>query len=156
MIVNSGKWPCVCWKGVQANSVQCTVCNKLIHKWCSGVRGDLSRVADGFRCRRCDGTIQKVDLAEDLMVDGETYECVKSFCYLADTLDGDGRADLVRFAIGLYFLLITFFLHFFLSWISSLSISSSAMSASTLSTHVLFSLPTGLLPSTLYLIDFFT
>ena len=58
------------------------------------MRGDLSRVADGFRCRRCDGTIQEVDLAEDLMVDGETYECVKSFCYLADTLDGDGGADL--------------------------------------------------------------
>ena len=28
------------------------------------------------------------------MVDGETYECVKSFCYLGDTLDGDGGADL--------------------------------------------------------------
>ena len=54
----------------------------------------MSRVADGFRCRRCDGTIQEVDLAEDLMVDGETYECVKSFCYLGDTLDGDGGADL--------------------------------------------------------------
>ena len=71
MIVNSGKWPCgVCGKGVQANSVQCTVCNTWIHKRCSG---DLSWVADGFRCRRCDGTIQEVDLAEALMVDGETY-----------------------------------------------------------------------------------
>ena len=58
------------------------------------MRGDLSRVADGFRCRRCDGTIQEVDLAEDLMVDGETYECVKSLCYLGDTLDGEGGADL--------------------------------------------------------------
>ena len=28
------------------------------------------------------------------MVDGETYECVKSFCYLGETLDGDGGADL--------------------------------------------------------------
>ena len=29
MIVNCGKWPCgVCGKGVQANSVQCTVCKK--------------------------------------------------------------------------------------------------------------------------------
>ena len=29
IIVNSGKWPCgVCGKGVQANSVQCTVCKK--------------------------------------------------------------------------------------------------------------------------------
>ena len=27
------------------------------------------------------------------MVEGETYECVKSFCYLGDTLDGNG-ADL--------------------------------------------------------------
>ena len=61
-------------KEVQANSVQCTVCKKKwIHKQCSGVRGDLSRVVNGFRCRRCDGTIQEVDLAEDLMVDGETY-----------------------------------------------------------------------------------
>ena len=52
------------------------------------MRGDLSRVADGFRYRRCDGTIQEVDPAEYLMVDGETYECVKSFCYLGDTHDG--------------------------------------------------------------------
>ena len=55
-------------------SERSTVCKKWIHKLCSG---ELSRVADGFRCRRCDGTIQKVDLAEDLMVDGETYECVE-------------------------------------------------------------------------------
>ena len=41
---------------------------------------------------------QEVDLAEDLMVDGETYECVKSFCYLGDTLDGDGGADLAATA----------------------------------------------------------
>ena len=101
MIVNSGKWPCgVCGKGVQTNSVQCTICKQWIHKRCSGVRGgDLSRVADGFRYRRrCYGTIQEVDLAEDLMVDGETYECVKSFCYLGDTLDGDGGADLAATA----------------------------------------------------------
>ena len=58
---------------------QCTVCKKWIHKRCSGVRGDLSRVADSFRCRQCDGTIQEVDLAEELMVDGKTYGCVKSF-----------------------------------------------------------------------------
>ena len=58
------------------------------------MRGDLLRVADGFMCRRCDGTIQEADLAEDLMVDGETYECVKSFCYLRNTVDGDGAADL--------------------------------------------------------------
>ena len=96
IIVNSGKWPCgVCGKGVHSNSVPCTVCKKWIHKRCSG---DLLRVADGFRCRRCNGTIQEFDLAEDLMVDGETYECVKSFCYLEETLDGHGGADLAATA----------------------------------------------------------
>ena len=71
---------------------------KWIHKRCSGVRGDVSRVADGFRCRRCDGTIQEVVLADNLMVDGERYECVKRFYYLGDTLDGDGGADLAATA----------------------------------------------------------
>ena len=32
------------------------------------------------------------------MVDGETYGCVKSFCYQGDTLDGDGGADLAATA----------------------------------------------------------
>ena len=95
MIVNSGNRPCgVRGKGVQANSVQCTVCMKWIHKRCSGARGNLSRVSDGFRCKRCDGTIQEADLVGDLVVDGETYGYVKNFCYLVDTLDGDGGADL--------------------------------------------------------------
>ena len=59
MMVNSGKWSCgVCGKGVQSSCVQCTVCKKWIQKCCIGERGDLSRVADGFRCRQCDGIIQ--------------------------------------------------------------------------------------------------
>ena len=67
----------------------------MIHKQCSGVRCDLSRVADGFRYRRCDGTIKEVDIVKDLMVDGETYECAKSVCYLGDALDGDGGVVLL-------------------------------------------------------------
>ena len=39
-------------------------------------------------------TIQEADLAGDLVVDG----CVNSFCYLVDTLDGDGGADLAATA----------------------------------------------------------
>ena len=42
----------------------------------------LSLAVDVFRCKRCDGTIQEADLAGDLVVDGETYGCVKRFCYL--------------------------------------------------------------------------
>ena len=93
--MNTGKYKVMVGSsGVKANSVQCAVCIKWIHKRCSGVRGDLSRIADGFRCRRCDGTIQEADLAEDLMLDAETYGCVKSICYRGDTIDGDGGADL--------------------------------------------------------------
>ena len=32
----------------------------------------------------------------NLMVDGEIYECVKSFCYLGDTLDGADLAATAR------------------------------------------------------------
>ena len=98
MIVNSEKWCCgVCGNGVQT-LFSGTVCINWIIMGCSKVRGELSREADGFRYRRCDGTIQEADLAEDLMVDGETYVCVKSFCYLGDTLVEDGRADLAATA----------------------------------------------------------
>ena len=48
----------------------------------------MSLLADGFMCKRCDDTIQEADLAGNLVVDGETYGCVKSFSYLGDTLDG--------------------------------------------------------------------
>ena len=65
---------------------------------------------------------------------------------------------IVRFPIGLDFLFITFtfLLNFLLSWTSSLSISCSAISASTLSNHVFLGFPTGLLTSTLYSIHFVT
>ena len=63
---------------------------------------------------------------------------------------------IVHFPIGLDFLFKTFILHFFLSWTSSLSISSTAISSSTLSNHVLLGLPIGLLPSTPKSIHFFT
>ena len=37
----------------------------------SDVRGDLSLVADGFMCKRCDGTIQEDGLAGDQVVGGD-------------------------------------------------------------------------------------
>ena len=55
-------------------------------------------VVDSFKCKRCEATIQEADLAEDLSVDGKTYGCVKRFCYLGDSLDGDGGVDLAATA----------------------------------------------------------
>ena len=63
---------------------------------------------------------------------------------------------MVCFPLGLDFLFIIFLLHLFLSWGIFFSISSSAISGSTLSNHVLLGLPTGLLPSTPNSIHFFT
>ena len=42
-------------KRVQANTVKCALCKRWIHKQYSGVRGNLSLVVDGFRCKCCDG-----------------------------------------------------------------------------------------------------
>ena len=46
-------------------------------------------------CNRCDSTTQEADLTEDLVVDGETFGCVKILCYLGYTLGG---ADLATAA----------------------------------------------------------
>ena len=68
------------------------LCKKWIHTRYSSVRGNMSLVVDGYRCKQCDGTFQEADLAE--MMDGKTYGIVKRFFYMGDTLDGDGGADL--------------------------------------------------------------
>ena len=47
---------------------------------------------------RCDSTTQEANLTEDLVVDGETFGCVKILCYLGDTLDGDDGLDLATTA----------------------------------------------------------
>jgi len=39
------RWPCgVCCKGVGSNSLQCTSCQKWVHKKCSGIKGSMSKV----------------------------------------------------------------------------------------------------------------
>ena len=42
------------------------------------------------------------DLVEDLVVDEETYGCVESFCYLGDSLHGDGGAPPLEMERRLY------------------------------------------------------
>ena len=92
----SGAWPCgVCGKGVAANSSLCTACKKWVHRRCSGVIGSLTVASPTFTCRRYRGQTPRQDTADmkGITVDGETYEPVKTFCYLGDTLDAKGGAD---------------------------------------------------------------
>ena len=45
----AARWPCrVCSKGVGSNSLQCTSCQKWVHKKCSGIKGSMSKVANSF------------------------------------------------------------------------------------------------------------
>ena len=46
----AARWPCgVCSKGVGSNSLQCTSCQKWVHKKCS-IKGSMSKVAKSFIC----------------------------------------------------------------------------------------------------------
>ena len=93
----TGDFPCgVCNKGVGANSITCTICRKWIHKRCSGITGRLSGAKEDFICRKCKGIMPRPSVVGDgeyLVVDGEKYGVVNSYCYLGDTIDGNGGAS---------------------------------------------------------------
>ena len=87
-------WPCgVCSKGVGSNSLQCTSCQKWVHKKCSGIKGSMSKVAKSFICRGC---LNPVTSAGRTSVDigaSAKLELVDKFCCLGDMLSVDGDAD---------------------------------------------------------------
>ena len=88
------RWPCgVCSKGVSSNSIQCSSCQKWVHKKCSGIKGSMSKVAKSFIFRGC---LNPVNCAGRTSVDigaSAKLELVDKFCYLGDMLSVDGDAD---------------------------------------------------------------
>ena len=88
------RWPCgVCNKGVGSNSLQCTSCQKGVHKKCSGIKGSMSKVATSFVCSGC---LNPETSAGRTSVDigaSAKLELVDKFCYLGDMLSVDGDAD---------------------------------------------------------------
>jgi len=87
------RWPCgVCSKGVGSNSLQCTSCQKWVHKKCSGIKGSMSKVVKSFICRGC---LNPVTSAGRTSVDigaSAKLELVDKF-YLGDMLSVVGDAD---------------------------------------------------------------
>ena len=72
-----------CSKGIVANSLQCT---SYIMKWvqrrCSGAKGSLQTASAAFICEKCQGETPPLVMPEEgLVVDGEKYDIVDSFCY---------------------------------------------------------------------------
>jgi len=48
-VQNARRWPCgVCGRGVGRNSIQCTKCQKWVHKKCSGVTASVIKVSKTF------------------------------------------------------------------------------------------------------------
>ena len=50
----AARGPCgVCGRGVGSNSIQCTSCQKWVHKKSSGINGSMYKVMKSFICRCC-------------------------------------------------------------------------------------------------------
>ena len=92
-VVDSGKYHCgVCGKGVDENSIQCTLCMKSwVHKRCSGISRKLrAKDAEAFKCKTCVNGAKGSNKSE--LDDGSKFECVDKFCYLGDMLCAGGGA----------------------------------------------------------------
>jgi len=54
----AARWPCgVCGRGVDSNSIQCTSCQKWVHKKCSGIKGSMYKVMKSFICTGCSNPV---------------------------------------------------------------------------------------------------
>jgi len=86
----AARWSCgVCGRGVGSNSIQCTSCQKWVHKKCSGINGSMYKVMKSFICRGC---LNPVTGTGHTSVDVD-LELVDKFCYLGDMLSVDGDTD---------------------------------------------------------------
>ena len=91
--VVSGRYPCgVCGRGVGVNSILCNVCDRWVHKRCTGLRS-VNRVSN-FCCpactRRREGrTIRR----EPIVVGDDELGEVDQFCYLGDIVDSEAGVE---------------------------------------------------------------
>ena len=90
-VVDSRKYPEVCGKSVDFNSIKCTLCMKWVHKRCSGISRKLrAKDAEAFKCKTCvkgarDSIKTEAGCVE--LDDGSKFELVDKFCYsLGDML----------------------------------------------------------------------
>jgi len=79
--------------GVGNSSIQCTSCQKWVHRKCSGINGSMYKVMKTFVCR---GWVNPVTGTGRTSVDicvNANLDLGDKFCYLGDTLSVDGDAD---------------------------------------------------------------
>ena len=83
----------VCGRGVGSNSIQCTSCQKWVHKKCSGIKGSMYKVMKSFICRGCSNPATNTRHTGVNTGASSNWELVDKFCYLGDTLSVNGDAD---------------------------------------------------------------
>jgi len=88
------RWPCgVCGRGVGNDSVQCTSCQKSVHKKCSRIKGSMYKVVKIFVCRGCVSPITGTGRTRVDIDDNANLELIDNLCYLGDMLSVDGNSD---------------------------------------------------------------
>ena len=92
----AARWPCgVCGRGAGSNSIQCTRCQKWVHKKCSGMKRSMYKVMKSVICRGCSNPVISTGRSNvDIDIDASAnLEVVDKFCYLGDMLNVDGDTD---------------------------------------------------------------
>jgi len=93
-VQKAARWPCgVFGRGVGSNSIQCTSCQKCVHKKCSGIKGSMYKVMKSFICRGCSNPVISTRHISVDIGTSANLEVVDKFCYLGDMLSVDGDAD---------------------------------------------------------------
>ena len=75
------------------NSIQCTSCQKCVHKKCSGIKGSMSLVMKSLICGGCLNSVTSTGCTSVGISVCANLEVVVKFCYLDDMLSVDGNAD---------------------------------------------------------------
>ena len=76
----------VCGTGVGRNSVQCTNCQKWVHKKCSGIKYIMIRVCQSFVCKGCTDQPASMDRTSMDTGDGTSMQLLDKFCYPGNML----------------------------------------------------------------------
>jgi len=82
----------VCDRGVGSNSIQCTSCQKWVHKKCC-IKGSMYKVMKSFICRGCVNLVTSTGCTCVHIGASANLELLDKFCYLCDMLSVDGDAD---------------------------------------------------------------
>jgi len=84
----------LCGRGIRNNSIQCTSCQKWVHRKCSDIKDSMYKVMKTFVCRGCMNAVTGTGCTSVGIGVNANLELVDKFCYLSsDMLSVDGDAD---------------------------------------------------------------